>query len=123
MKMFLLDVYNNEQKVVEVNGLEDYYKYIGCDLIDIVRRTIGGLTVEIICDDEGLYKENPKPSAIDKMGNVALVGNLLLASGTVIEGNLTELAEEEIEHLKKMLISICTKQHKESYKAFFELDY
>lgn len=34
MKMLLLDVQNNDVKVVEANGLEDYYKYIGCSVID-----------------------------------------------------------------------------------------
>ena len=63
MKMLLLDVQNNEVKVVEVNGLEDYYKYIGCSVIDIVRRKIGDLTVEIVCDDEGTFAEHQKVSA------------------------------------------------------------
>lgn len=70
MKMLLLDVYNNEVKMVEVNGLDDYYKYIGCSCIDIVRRKIGDLTVEIVCDDEGTFVEHPKVSAIDVVGRV-----------------------------------------------------
>ena len=123
MKMLLLDVKNNEVKVVEANGLEDYYKYIGCDIIDIVRRKIGGLTVEIICDDEGTLVDNPKVSAVDLLGRVCLYGNLLVASGRVIDGNLTELTEEEIEHLKKCLVKITTLYYKEPFKVFCEVDY
>jgi len=101
MKMLLLDVQNNDVKVVEANGLEDYYKYIGCDFIDIVRRKIGDLTVEIVCDDEGTFYEHPKVSAIDIIGQPCLFGNLLIASERVIDGNLTELTEEEIEYIKQ----------------------
>ena len=123
MKMLLLDVQNNEVKVVEVNGLEDYYKYIGCSVIDIVRRQIGDLTVEIVCDDEGTFAEHPKVSAIDVVGKPCLYGNLLVAGGEVIDGNLTELTDEEVEYVKSFLISITTAFYKEPFKVFWEMDY
>lgn len=123
MKMLLLDVINNEVKVVEANGLEDYYKYIGCSLIDIVRRKIGDLTVEIVCDDEGTFVEHPKVSAIDIIGQPCLYGNLLIASERVIDGNLTELTEQEIEYIKKFLIEVTTAFYKEPFKVIWEMDY
>lgn len=123
MKMLLLDVHNNEVKVVEANGLEDYYKYIGCSLIDIVRRKIGDLTVEIVCDDEGLFYEHPKVSAIDIVGQPCLYGNLLIASGRVVDGNLTELTEKEIEYIKKFIIEVTTAFYKEPFKVIWEMDY
>lgn len=123
MKMLLLDVQNNELKVVEVNGLEDYYKYIGCSVIDIVRRKIGDLTVEIVCDDEGTFAEHPKVSAIDVVGQPCLVGNLLVAGGEVIDGNLTELTDEEIEYIKQYTIEVTTAYYKEPFKVFWEMDY
>ena len=36
MKMLLLDVKNREVKMVEANGLDDYYRLIGCRTIDII---------------------------------------------------------------------------------------
>ena len=81
MEMLLLDVNQNEVKVVEANGLEDYYKYIGCNCIDIVRRKIGNVTVEIVCDDEALFAEHPQISAVDIEGNSCMFGNLLVAGG------------------------------------------
>lgn len=123
MKMLLLDVKNNEVKVVEVNGLEDYYKYIGCSVIDIVRRKIGDLTVEIVCDDEATFEEHPKVSGIDISGGACLYGNLLVASGRVIDGNLTELTEEEVEYIKEYIIEITTAFYKEPFKVFWEMDY
>ena len=123
MKMLLLDVQNNEVKVVEVNGLEDYYKYIGCSVIDIVRRKIGDLTVEIVCDDEGRLVEHPKVSAIDIIGQPCLYGSLLVAGGEVIDGNLTELTEKEIEYIKQYIIEVTTAFYKEPFKVFWEMDY
>ena len=64
MKMLLLDVKNREVKVVEPNTLDDYYNLIGCRTIDIVRRWIGDVVVEIMIDDEGALVDNPKVSAI-----------------------------------------------------------
>ena len=123
MKMLLLDVYNNDVKVVEVNGLEDYYKYIGCEIIDIVRRKIGDITVEIVCDDEGTFVEHPKVSAIDIAGQPCLYGNLLVAGGKVIDGNLTDITDEEIEYIKQYLIEVKTAYYKEPFKVFWEMNY
>lgn len=123
MKMLLLDVINNEVKVVEANGLEDYYKYIGCSVIDIVRRKIGDLTVEIVCDDEGAFVDHPKVSAIDIVGQPCLYGNLLIASGRVKDGNLTELTEGELEYLKKFLAKATTAFYKEPFRILWEMDY
>ena len=90
MKYLLLDVKNREIKTVEANGLDDYYRLIGCRTIDIVSRTIGDVRVEIVIDDEGALVNNPKVSAIDIDGTPMLFGNLLVASGRVTEdGELT----------------------------------
>ena len=123
MKMLLLDVYNNEVKAVETNGLEDYYKLIGCEIIDIVRRKIGDITVEIVCDDEGTLVEHPKVSAIDIAGQPCLYGNLLVAGGKVIDGNLTDITDEEIEYIKQYLIEVKTSYYKEPFKVFWEMNY
>ena len=123
MKFLFLDVKKNDVKVVEANGLFDYYQYIGCKVVDIVRRKIGDLTVEIICDDEAALAEHPKVSAIDIVGQPCLYGNLLLASGRVIDGSLTELTDAEIEYAKKFLIDVKTAYYKEPFKVFWEMDY
>jgi hypothetical protein len=123
MEMLLLDVRNNEIKVVEANGLEDYYKYIGCEVIDIVCRKIGGLTVEIVCDDEALFDEHPKTSAVDINGYPCLYGNLLVAGGTVIDGELTPLTASEIEHIKRYTAEISTLYHQTPYTVFREVDF
>ena len=124
MKYLMLDVENREVKTVEANGLDDYYRLIGCRTIDIVSRSIGDVRVEIVIDDEGALVDNPKISAIDVDGTPMLYGNLLIASGRVTDdGELTELTETEVEEIKNNVAIITTSVYKEPYPVFVEVDY
>ena len=124
MKYLFLDVKNRDVKIVEANGLDDYYRLIGCRTIDIVSRTIGDVKVEIIIDDEGALVNNPKISAIDIDGTPMLFGNLLIASGRVTEdGELTELTRAEIGEIMDNVATITTSVYKEPYPVFVEMDY
>ena len=124
MKMLFLDVKNREVKGVEANGLDDYYRLIGCRTIDIISRSIGDVRVEIVLDDEGALVNNPKISAIDIDGTPMLFGNLLVASGRVTEdGELTELTEEEVDEIMDNIATITTSVYKEPYPVFVEMDY
>lgn len=124
MKYLLLDVKNREVKTVEVNGLDDYYRLIGCRTIDIASRIIGDVRVEIVLDDEGALIKNPKVSAIGIDGTPMLFGNLLVASGRVTDdGELTELTEAEIDELMYNTTMITISVYKEPYPVFVEMDY
>ena len=124
MKYLLLDVENREVKTVEANGLDDYYRLIGCRTIDIISRSIGDIRVEIVIDDEGALVKNPKVSAIGIDGTPMLCGNLLVASGRVTDdGELTELTDAEIKEIKDNVAIITTSVYKEPYPAFVEIDY
>ena len=124
MKFLFLDVYNNKLKTVEANGLDDYYKLIGCRTIDIVRRKIGDVDVEIVIDDEGALINNAKPSAVDIVGEIALYGNLLVASGRVTDdGELTELTQDEIDVIEENVAEVTTGFYKEPFKIFVEMEY
>lgn len=123
MKMMLLDVEQKTIRLVEANGLDDYYEYLNCRAIDIVMRKIGDRYFNIICDDEGLLKDKPQPSGIDVTGFPMLYGNLLIAGEEVIEGELTSLKLEEIEHLMCYTAEITTSMYKKPYPVFVEMDY
>ena len=124
MKMLLLDVVNNDVRMVEANTLDDYYRLIGCDYVDIIHRRIGDVEVEIVLDDEGLLVEDPKPSGISVDGTPILFGNLLIASGRVTDdGELTELTEYEVDEIMDNVATISTSVYKEPYPAFVEVDY
>ena len=124
MKMLMLDVVNKDVKMVEANGLADYYRLIGCNYVDIIHRWIGDVEVEIVLDDEGVLVENPKPSGISVDGTPVLFGNLLIASGRVTDdGELTELTEEEVDKIMDNVATITTSVYKEPYPALVEVDY
>lgn len=103
MKKMLL-ITKDEVKVVEVNGLDDYYKLIECDTIDIAYRSIGGKAFDIICDDEGLLKESRRVSAVKVTGEPALVGNLIVCGEADEEGEETSLTEADIELIKENIV-------------------
>ena len=124
MKMLFLDVHNNRIKMVNANGLDDYYELIGCRTIDIIHRRIGDVEVEIVLDDESCLVKNPKVSAISIDGTPMLFGNLLVASGRVTDdGELTELTKEEVYGIMDNLATITTSVYPEPYKVFVEVDY
>ena len=99
MKMLLIDSERGEDRVVETEGgLDNYYKLLDCDLVDITTRSIGGELFDIICDDEGLLKDDRIVSAVDKKGRPALVGNLLISKADEEEGRQIGLTDEELFH-------------------------
>ena len=60
------------------NSLSSFYKEIGCSMINIVSLKIGGEYFDIICDEEGLLKEDPVVTAVNGNGEPALVGTLII---------------------------------------------
>lgn len=92
---------------VHCEDLDDYYKHIKCDTIDIVQRKIGNKVFDIICDDEGRFKNNPRLSMISIYDDymASLVGNLIFANHDA-EGNTTSLSSEDIAMIKSEAVRI-----------------
>ena len=111
MKAILLSTQENSARVVSPEGLDDYYKLIGCDCIDIVTRKIGRKVYDIIVDDEGLLKDDPVISAIDNLGRVMLVGSLIICGLADEEGELTDLTPKDIEYIRKRIQTLNTRKH------------
>lgn len=85
IKGVLLNIENDEAKVVEFEPrLQQYYDLLHCDCIGVVPRTLGynrsHRRFDIVCDEEGTYKEDNKISAIDNLGRVMFVGSLLVVN-------------------------------------------
>lgn len=97
MKVIYLDIKNN--KLPEIKDIEDdlkvFYKLIDCRCVDMVYRAIGDKVFTVICDDEGLFEENPIISAIDEKLNPMFVGNLIISNHDD-EGYLTGLSKDDI---------------------------
>lgn len=82
-----------------VSTLDDIYANLKCDCFDIATRKIGDTYYDIYCDDEGLLKENLNISAINRNGEVMLVGNLLFTqhnAGGLTESEVAEILENTV---------------------------
>lgn len=125
MKTLLLNVYEDKVKVLDIQpDLHEYYKALDCSCIDIVERRIGGKLFSIMCDDEGLFREDCKIAAINDMGEPMLVGNLMFfKAGADEEGNLIELDEDDIEHIYGFIQKMYTRNHPEGYRMLTQCEY
>ncbi len=128
IKGVLLDIENDEAKVVEFEPtLGNYYKMLHCDLIDIVSRTIGynrsRKVFDIVCDDEGTFKDDAKISAIDNLGNPQLVGSLLIVGLADAEGHETSLTKKECDFVMERMCKMNTINHPEGYTMLTQCEY
>lgn len=114
MKMLLIDTESNSSKVIDTEGgLENYYNLLNCDLIDITERRIGGDYFDIICDDEGLFKQGNRVSVVSENGLPQIVGSVLICKH---DGNGGETGLSDLE-LKKVSgrLAIATSPDGEKY--------
>ena len=112
MQVIYLNVNANKapEKLNIKDELQNYYNLIECNSIDIVRRKIGKRYFNIICDDEGMLVDGPKISAISNLGEVRLVGNLVICSDMVTEdGDLVGLSDEEAEYIRQRIEFLYTR--------------
>lgn len=122
MKTILLNVRDEKVENVDAEGLRDYYRLIGCSTIDIVSRKIGGRWFDIVCDDEGLFNEPVKISAINNMGSAMLAGNLLFFNHDG-EGNLLPLSDDDCYHIQKYIQKMSTRKYPEGYPMLTQCEY
>ena len=95
----LVDAHNARITRVKIpDTLESYYTALDCTTVDIVSRTIGGKRFEIVCDDEGLLKDEPKVSAVDMEGHAMLVGSLFVCNYGG-NGELSSLTDADVAHV------------------------
>ena len=58
VSLSIVEIRNDKEK----DRLEEYYRHMDCDCIDLVCVEIDGHDYDIICDDEALLKGNPVPT-------------------------------------------------------------
>lgn len=120
----LVDVENEKISVVEIpDELDEFYKILNCSCIDIVNRKIGRKRFEIVCDDEGLFKDTPKISAIDNLGTVQLVGNLFIVGSEVIDGNLTSIPADDESYVLSKIQRMGTRKFPAGYPMLTQCEY
>ena len=122
IKAYLIDVINETHKAVEIeNKLADYYRELQCTVIDIQERKIGKKVFDIICDDEGLFKQPAKISAIDNLGSPMFVGNLLVVKNK--DGETTTLSDEDVYYVSEHVEKLCTKLFPKGYPMLTQVEY
>ena len=83
--------------------LEEYYTLLDCSTIDIVSRKIDGVWYDIICDDEGLFKDPLVVTAIGTDFNPELVGSIFVVTYDDKKGDIKSLTTEDIERINKRI--------------------
>ena len=106
------------------DDLQEFYKLIDCGCIDIVDRKIGHKRFDIICDDEGLFTDSPKISAIDNLGEPMLVGNLIIVGTPDGESEeLKGLTDKEAEYVLERIQKMYTRKYPEGYYMLTQCEY
>lgn len=123
MRVVFVDVKNNIVREASVNDLEDYYRLIDCRCIDIVNREIDGKRYDIVCDDEALLKNDICLSAVDMDGNPMLIGNLIVAGEADENGELTDLTDDDITHIKGNIYKLKTVKNVDGNYMVYGLKY
>lgn len=95
-------------------SLDGYYAALNCRCIDIVSRTVGGKRFLVICDDEGLLKNDIKVSAIAPSGEVMLVGNLFIVNSDGAD-DVESLTDEECQHIKRCAYTVRMSHEEKAY--------
>ena len=104
MKVFIIDTKKRKSYISEIKDeLEDYYRVIGCRLIDIQSRAIDGVYYDFICDDEGLFTEKAIVSAVSQDGKPQLVGSIIICKYDETTGGEKGLEDEDIKRISDRL--------------------
>ena len=128
IKAFYIDPETNtaEPRTVE-DSLSSFYKLLHCSSIEIVARRIGSgreaRVFNVICDEEGALIEDPLISAIDDYGDVMLVGSLLIVGLADDEGELTDLTDADIKHIRNHVMPLSTRHHPEGWQMLTSCHY
>ena len=85
----------------EADTLNEYYRLLGCQCIDMVPIDVDGYSYDVVCDDEGLFREPMVPTLYISEEQV-LFGNLAFVKSDE-EGYTVGLDKEDIERLLRYI--------------------
>lgn len=103
------------EKVTFKPTLDEYYRLLGCDLIDYGQRCVGGTNVTIVCDDEGNFDSTNVVSAVDKDRCTMFVGTILVIGFDNVDGNDTGLTDEQADAVLSNVATVGTLDKKGDY--------
>ena len=105
---------NEPPKVIEIEDeLDNYYKLLKCDNIEIVQRQVGFNTYCFVIDGCGRLKAKQRTSSMSLLDiRYGIVGNLIVTGLSDEEGNLTSLTPAQIKELNNFFIPVQGKDYK-----------
>ena len=122
LKGILIDVGNECVMPKEIeDSLDNFYEILNCDIIDITARSINGKRYEIVLDDEGLFAEHPKISAMNSYNEPVLVGNLFICKDGY-GGELESLTTDDINHILECVEPVATLRCPKPYLMLTKCD-
>lgn len=101
IKVLVLKPFGQYEVIERFNDtLDNIYKTINCECIDIIKRRIGDKPFDIIVDDEFLLKNLPQTPTALYYGKTRfeeqLFGTIIICGLGDFEGNLTSLTDNDI---------------------------
>ena len=105
MRGLLLDVWNNVVREEDPQDLDDYYKILRCDTIDIKERRVGNekLPFSIVCDDNGLFEKDIRISATNNDNDLMFVGSIFVTGPWDGEESMMALEQVQVDYLMKYI--------------------
>ena len=119
---YLLNPYTGTAEETEIpNTLDSLSKTLNVQWIDIIHRRIGGKVFCIVCDDEGLLRDDPKPSAVDSSGAPILAGPLFITN----EGyeDLADLTDLDVKLLDSFVVKAVSINFPSPFPVMFGVDF
>lgn len=102
IKGFLVN--EDKAEMVEIEEkLQSYYDVLNCDCIDVAVREIDGKEFDIICDDEGLFKQDQIVTAVNEAMQPQLVGAILVVQHDG-QGDFQSLTDGEVEIVSNRVV-------------------
>ncbi|MBR6012264.1 MAG: hypothetical protein IK062_00600 [Selenomonadaceae bacterium] len=89
------------RKIDSENILDEMYKIIGCDLVELVEIEVEGKFYDVYCDEEFLLKNNPVPTLFIDSEQI-LCGNLIFTTRDE-EGNAADITNDDVKKLTKFI--------------------
>ena len=108
MIILTLEVNHEEKSLIphiraidEADTLNEYYRLLGCQCIDMVPIDVDGYSYDVVCDDEGLFREPMVPTLYISEEQV-LFGSIAFVKIDE-EGYTVGLDKEDIERLLRYI--------------------
>lgn len=128
---YLIDVDNERAEVITIpNDLREFYRVLNCHMVDFATRQVGVKfknrkvrEYDIICDEEGSFKDDPKISAYDNLGRAMLVGNLLIVNYDYDNADAASLTKDDIKYLQRFIVMQGTHKHPKPYPMLSQCEY